>query len=80
MAPTTQNGMQGLGFAYNEVNCMLELIEKYLSIGPSEWDFRDAVEPADHSKSYAEQLQESLKQKFVSLHIQKTLTGDRTCA
>jgi hypothetical protein len=46
--PPPQKGKRGAGFSYNEVCCLLEIVEERLPIGASEWD---AVR-RDHSKYF----------------------------
>ncbi|KAI0556986.1 hypothetical protein FGB62_361g02 [Gracilaria domingensis] len=78
-APKKQrtNKVRGYGFARQEVNCLPDLIEHILSIGPIEWESVGK----NHLDVYpaCKRNVDSLRRKFASLHRQKVPTGNSHC-
>ena len=71
------NGKRGLGFAIDEVNGLLDVIEELLPIGPHEWD---TVE-REHALRFPDKdrNKEGLKRKFTTLYLTKLPTGEPNC-
>jgi hypothetical protein len=57
---------RGIGFTAHEVDVLLRAIERFLPIGPYEWD-RVAAEHESHFPD-AGRTKESLKRKFTMLY------------
>jgi hypothetical protein len=67
----------GHGFTIAEIDCLLEIIDEVLPIGPNDWD----RVTKRHVSFYPGlgQTRESLRRKFSSLYNHKKPTGDPTC-
>jgi hypothetical protein len=65
---------RGIGFTAHEVDVLLRAIERFLPIGPYEWD-RVAAEHESHFPD-AGRTKESLKRKFTMLYKSRYPTGD----
>ncbi len=71
---TTTMPKRGIGFTAHEVDVLLRAIERFLPIGPYEWD-RVAAEHESHFPD-AGRTKESLKRKFTMLYKSRYPTGD----
>ena len=65
---------RGIGFTVQEVDVLLTAIERFLPIGPYEWD-RVLAEHESHFPE-AGRTKESLKRKFTMLYKTRHPTGD----
>lgn len=65
---------RGIGFTVQEVDVLLSAIERFLPIGPYEWD-RVLAEHESHFPE-AGRTKESLKRKFTMLYKARHPTGD----
>ena len=65
---------RGIGFTVQEVDVLLSAIERFLPIGPYEWD-RVLAEHESHFPE-AGRTKESLKRKFTVLYKARHPTGD----
>jgi hypothetical protein len=67
----------GHGFTIAEIDCLLEIINDVLPIGPDDWD----IVTERHVSFYPGlgRCCESLRRKFSSLYNHKKPTGDPTC-
>jgi hypothetical protein len=68
---------RGRGFSVAEIDCLLEIIEDVLPIGPDDWD----IVTERHVSFYPGlgRSRDSLRRKFSSLYNHKKPTGDPTC-
>ena len=68
---------RGTGFTQQELETLLDAIEKYIPVGMNEWERVESY----HASRYPmeERTKESLKRKFASLYRKKIKTGDPNC-
>ena len=68
---------RGRGFTVAEIDCLLEIIDDVLPIGPNDWD----RVTERHCTFYPGlgRTRESLRRKFASLYNHKKPTGDPSC-
>ena len=68
---------RGRGFTVAEIDCLLEIINDVLPIGPNDWD----RVTERHCTFYPGlgRTRESLRRKFASLYNHKKPTGDPSC-
>jgi hypothetical protein len=73
--PKTKRG-QGF-FSEYELDCLLDTLDKHMSIGKEEWDHVES----ERSSMYPKQGRntDSLRRKFSSLYRKKMSTGDPNC-
>ena len=73
----TKSSKRGAGFCEDELDCLLDTLDKHLPIGKEEWDRTTA----EHLTMYPEQARtvESIRRKFATLYRKKMPTGDPNC-
>ena len=68
---------RGQGFSENELDCLLDTLDKHKPISKEEWDLVES----EHGSMYPEQgrTADSIRRKFSSLYRKKMPTGDPNC-
>ena len=66
---------QGRGYTVAEINCLIEIVEEILPIGPNDWD-RVTQRHCSYYPGNG-RTRETLKRKFASLYNHKKPTGDQ---